>query len=51
MHGMGITASHNVYLIATLLHSLHGLENGDTPEHLKVFFRPEMARIVALALF
>ena len=29
----------------------HQSENGDTPEHLKVFFRPEMATIVASALF
>ena len=47
----GTIATHYVYLIATLLHSLHHSENGDTPEHLKVFFLPEMATIVASALF
>ena len=36
---MGTTASLYVYLITTLLHSLHHSENGDIPEQLKNFFR------------
>ena len=48
---MGTIASHYVYLLVTLLHSLHHSEKGDTPEHLKVFFLPEMATIIASALF